>query len=263
MINEVCSLYNKNISIVNIGKLLALPRRQVRSILVSEGIKIRGGAVRKYEVNENYFDVIDTEQKAYFLGFLYADGYNNTKTNCVRICLHEKDIDVLEKLNRLIHKDKPISKYSNRSNGTNYPILDMFSKKISQSLVKLGCDKNKTFNIKFPTEEQVPKHLYNHFIRGYFDGDGCITSYVHKRKITPDNTFSIVGTESFLTSVIYIIKCELNIQVNKLYTRHPERNHCIRSFFISGNTNCKKIREWLYKDSTIYLNRKKDKFDLI
>src|SRR5690606_34041342 len=63
---------------------------------------------RKYNIDETFFDVIDTEEKAYFLGFLYADGYNNTDRNSVALSLKEDDKEILEILNNLLQPNKPL-----------------------------------------------------------------------------------------------------------------------------------------------------------
>ena len=64
---------------------------------------------RKYPIQEDFFDVIDTEEKAYVLGLLYADGYNNTDRNSVSLSLKESDKEILEKVTSLIQPTKPLS----------------------------------------------------------------------------------------------------------------------------------------------------------
>lgn len=265
MEEQICNLYKKGCTILNISKQLNVPKRKVRKILVSNNIELKkpGFCNRKYIVYEDFFDNIDTEEKAYFLGFLYADGYNNTQNSFIRLTLHEKDVHILEILNKLIQRDRPIATYTHKERKTNYNTLTIRSKKISKRLEEIGCFQKKTFLIEFPSEDIVSCSLQRHFIRGYFDGDGCITGNISRGKKTPSFQFSLVSTEIFLNSIINIFNKEMGIQINKMYTRHPERNNCIRTIFVGGNNNCKLIRDWLYQDSTIYLDRKKEIFDLI
>jgi hypothetical protein len=211
---------------------------------------------RKYNIDETFFDVIDTEEKAYFLGFLYADGYNNTDRNSVNLSLKESDKDILIRLNNLIQPDKPLQyvefKKETRGykNSSNQYRLAIANKHISERLTELGCCKNKTHIITFPSEEQVPKHLQRHFIRGYFDGDGCVSNRV----------FSMVGTELFLITVQEIMIDKLGLTKTKLDKRHKKRENNITSIRYCGSSNLRKIMDWFYTDATIYLDRKYEKF---
>src|ERR1035437_4280784 len=137
--------------------------------------------IRKFKLKENFFDEIDTQEKAYFLGFLYADGCNILHRNRVSIVLHEKDYELLKMLNDLLldGNDIKIEKRKNieghyingklcRNNGNSIR-LDINSKYMSQKLNSIGMIPMKSSVVLFPT--CVPFHLMNHFIRGYFDGD--------------------------------------------------------------------------------------------
>ena len=206
---------------------------------------------RKYNIDETFFDIIDTEEKAYFLGFLYADGYNNTDRNSVALSLKEDDKDILEKLNNLLQPKKPLQYVKIKTtNSSNQYRLVIANKHISQKLVELGCDKAKTYSLMFPSEKQVPRHLIRHFVRGYFDGDGCVSNRV----------FSMVGTECFLISVQKIMIDKLGLTKTKFDKRHKNRENNITSIRYCGSGNIRKIMEWFYADATIYLGRKYDKF---
>ena len=212
---------------------------------------------RKYPIVEDFFDVIDTEEKAYILGLLYADGYNNTDRNSVSLGLKETDREILDKITALIQPTKPLQYINTQNNGfknsQNQYRLVMESRKISERLVELGCGKAKTHNLVFPTEEQVPKHLQRHFVRGYFDGDGSVSGDKHKQ-------LSFVGTIDFLLPLQQILIEELGFSKTKLDQRHKERDNEIRSLRYCGINQCITFRDWLYKDATIYLERKYDIF---
>ena len=217
---------------------------------------------RKYPIVEDFFDKINTEEKAYFLGFLYADGYNNTDRNSVNLSLKEDDKEILEKLNNLLQPNKPLQfvntsnqrKKQGFGNSQNQYRLIIANKHISQRLVELGCGKAKTHNLKFPTEEQVPSHLVRHFVRGYFDGDGSVSGDKQKQ-------FSFVGTTDFLLPLQHVLMKELDFSQTKFDKRHKDRDNNIRSLRYCGNNRCIVFRDWLYKDATIYLERKKNIFD--
>ena len=210
---------------------------------------------RKYDIDETFFDVIDTEEKAYFLGFLYADGCNATNRNAVILSLKEDDKEILEILNNLLQSNKPLQYVEFKAtNSSNQYRLVIANKHISQKLVELGCGKAKTHNLIFPTEEQVPSHLIGHFVRGYFDGDGSVSGDKQKQ-------FCFVGTIDFLLPLQQILVKELNFSKTKLDRRHKDIDNNIRSLRYCGVNQCITFREWLYKDATIYLERKKNIFD--
>ena len=204
---------------------------------------------RKYDINKTFFDKIDTEEKAYFLGFLYADGYNNTDRNSVNLSLKEDDKEILEKLNNLLQPTKPLQYVRIKDkNSSNQYRLVIANKHISQRLVELGCGKAKTHNLIFPTEEQVPKHLVRHFIRGYFDGDGWVG----------EKAICIVSTLNFCNSLSEILKEQFNINCY-IRARHPERNNTIRMLELNRKS-ARKFLKWIYKDSNIHLQRKYERY---
>ena len=204
---------------------------------------------RKYDIDETFFDVINTEEKAYFLGLLYADGYNNTDRNSVALSLKEDDKEILLRLNSLLQPSKHLQYVEYKTtNSSNQYRLVIANKHISKKLVELGCDKAKTYTLKFPLDSQVPKHLVRHFVRGYFDGDG----WVGKKAIC------IVSTLNFCNSLAEILNQELNVN-SYIRARHPERNNNIRMLELS-NKSARLFLKWIYKDSNIYLQRKHEQF---
>ena len=236
----------------------------VNALLRRNGYKAKSQSElqRKYPIQEDFFDKIDTQEKAYILGLLYADGCNNTKRNAIMLSLKEDDKDILDRITKIIQPTKPL-RYINTSNqrktkgfenSQNQYQLIIANKHISQRLVELGCGKAKTHNLIFPTEEQVPKHLQRHFIRGYFDGDGSVSAG-EKCKV------NIIGTIDFIKKIQIILFNELSFEPTKLTDRRKERKTNIRSLSIGGRKQCISFRDWLYKEATIYLERKKKIFD--
>jgi hypothetical protein len=247
-----------------IGKEFGFSNTAINKTIKERGFSARkmSDVKRKYDLDESFFDIIDTEQKAYILGFLYADGYNNQKQGKVIISLKESDIELLEKINNTIQPNKPIKEISfefNRKKGmktSDQQRMVICSRKISDALSKLGCPQAKTFILEFPTEDQVPSTLHRHFIRGYFDGDGSIGRYGTK------STSCFIGTESLLLGIQKILAPIIGSGDQKLHNRHPERNTPIRSLVYCGTFSCIKLREWMYEGATIFMKRKKAKFDL-
>ena len=213
---------------------------------------------RKYPINEQFFNEIDSEEKAYFLGILYADGTNSTNKTEVSLRLQEDDRELLIDLNNLLQPTKPVLPIisKNKKHKTLYRLI-INSKKISNKLNELGVVPNKTFKIMYPT--WLNKNLENHFIRGYFDGDG----YIGYNIANNESQFCITGTENIILNIQNILINKSDLNKTKLQTRHPERKNNIRMLMYSGNGNSKKLYYYLYNDANLYMKRKKNKFESI
>ena len=230
---------------VDLAKEYPISSTAINGLLRRHGYKAKSQSElqRKYNIDETFFDVIDTEEKAYFLGFLYADGCNATNRNAVILSLKEYDKEILEKLNSLLQHKKPLG--HTKSGQTT---LLISNKHISQRLIELGCHRAKTYTLVFPSEEQVPKYLVRHFVRGYFDGDG----WVGKESIC------VVSTLDFCNSLAEILKEQFNINCY-IRARHPERNNSIRMLELNKKS-ARTFLKWIYKDSNIHLQRKHDRY---
>ena len=223
----------------------------INALLRRHGYKAKSQSElrRKYPIKENFFDKINTEHKAYFLGFLYADGYNNTDRFSVSLSLKETDAEILIKLNHLLQPQKPLQyvKFKN-SNSSNQYRLVIANKHISQQLASLGCFKAKTYKLLFPSKKQVPGRLIRHFVRGYFDGDGWVGK----------SAVCIVGTSMFCETLSQVLKEKLDIN-SYIRARHPKRKHNIRMLEIN-HRQARVFLKWIYKDSKIHLQRKHNRF---
>ena len=203
------------------------------------------------ECNINYFENIDTEEKAYWLGFLYADGCVSQDYKYLYVCLSSKDLKHLELFNKCIDSNYKI-KYRDNNR---YISLVISKKKFVEHLIDKGCIPTKSLILKFPTEDQVPKELIRHFIRGYFDGDGCISTILRKLKNKPnlimDCEINFLGTFDMLSGI-----CE-NIPVKNIKIFEFGK---IFKFRVRNKKDIIEIMEYLYKDSNIYLERKHEKY---
>lgn len=197
---------------------------------------------RKQSINSSIFHTIDTEEKAYWLGFMYADGcvYGDSY---ISLELAIKDKEHLVKFNSFLGKCKPIREDNTR-------VRCVFKDtQIYQDLNNLGIVPRKSLVLKYPSYSQVPKHLMRHFMRGYVDGDGSI--YITHNNIN----ISVLGTKEFLYSFIE----ETGLPKRKLYESKKGRNvNCF--FFQYSGANAKLLIDYLYKDATIFLERKYNKY---
>ena len=220
---------------------------QINSSTISRILKRNGIAIRstkyKYDIDQRYFQTIDTQEKAYWLGLLYwSESLISEKRYGIRLRLPQKDKDILEKFSNTIFGFIKIDKISDHTNSENgcHLYVNVPIKKIWQDLVHQGAAPRKTYIIKFPNEEIVPKHLLWHFIRGYFDSldeNNCIIS------TTITNQFiNFSSSTLFIRGLIDVlekegIKCEekQTNQNNTLYTNiqftSPKQIKCFSSFY--------------------------------
>ena len=229
----------------------------IPQLLKRRGIKVEPRIWRKHNFNEHYFDFIDSEDKAYFLGLLYADGWNcyNVKKRVysVGIELQIGDKNILNTFKKKIEFSSPLTiiKSKNPKNQDKVKLL-LSSKKLSEKLISTGLIPRKSLTVRFP---EIQKELRNHFIRGYFDGDGSITFSYNKRH-NRNMMFNLCVSKPFGEKISHIFEEEFNI---KCFPRDCKNNK-IKTINIGGNLQAIKILEWLYKDATIFLERKRDKF---
>jgi hypothetical protein len=206
-------------------------------------------------VNLDFFEKIDTEEKAYWLGFIYADGNINKETNSLCIVLSIKDYNHLEKLAKIFNKKLYTREFKDerkqcKKETYSSVILKISSKQIKEDLISKSVVPGKTYIDSDEIFNHIPDNLLNHFIRGYFDGDGCV--YATVKKI--NNYISFVGQRKFLNKTQSIIVNYTGASASK----NQIGNGC-ETLKWGGVEQIKSILEWLYKDATVFLERKQIK----
>ena len=247
---KIIELYKTN-TIEKIAEILDVGFGTIRSRLIKHNITIRPN--RKYFFDESIFENIDCEWKAYYLGFFFADA-GLTRLN-VKLSLNEKDKEILDKLNEIIFKGQCNLKYTPHklyyskktnkiyNNNPQYSIT-INSKKIINDLTKLGCGIKKSLTLQFPSNIQVPDEYMSHFIRGYFDGDGCIIK----------NSFHIISSDDFCNGLQRYLYNTLHIQA------HLHKCDKVSRILVHKKQDIIKLKNYIYNNSTIRLSRKFDKF---
>lgn len=196
---------------------------------------------KTYQWDESYFERIDTEQKAYWLGFIYADGWVGDTE--FRLHLSKKDLEHLKLFREHLSSNHPIHPAF-----ANTISFNIGNKKIVKDLSALGVIPRKTFVVEYPN---IPERLNRHFIRGVFDGDGCIHCIAKKHS----KTWSIYTASSkFKDQLISILKKETGIEA-KAYAQY-KGHHIV----LSRRVYIEAMEEYLYKNATVFLERKKIKF---
>ena len=207
---------------------------------------IKANQYIKTKTKQDIFSKIDTEEKAYWLGFLYADGCvrSGEQDNQIELSLQERDYKHLVKFRKFIGNENAIA-YREKQKAYRYCFR---SKQIKMDLIKLGCTPKKSLTLTFPTKEQVPDSLLRHFMRGYTDGDGCLC--ISKGKMS----YELLGTEEFFIG----LQKRCSLFEKKMY--YAKKNTSVKRLCFGGKQDVKNICNWLYQDANIYLDRKYEKY---
>ncbi len=256
---SIVNRYLQGETIVSLYKEYSTTLRRVKACLNKHNVPIRKFSeyhYRKYEINENFFDAIDTQEKAYILGYLYADGYNYESKRGFAIVLALKDVLMLEKFKVCIGYNGPLYVEYSKTKGTGKRHeqrgLRIANIHMAKKLKEHGCVKAKSFIIDFPNF--LSDLLLPHFIRGFFDGDGTISCSEGKK-----NQFVFFcGSHKFLLGLKAALEKLANINVNIGRKSLTEKIFVLRS---SRKDSIVKLSKLMYADSTICLQRKRDRFD--
>jgi len=257
-IDRICYLYEQGLSAKSLGIKFSIDKRRIQKWVEERGLlRDKLEALRFTRFNEHIFDVIDTKEKAYWLGFFYADAYNSDKINTFSLSLKDEDYNHLVKLCNFI--DLPTSKiirYLSNINDKTYPScsVKMYSKHVCQKMIEHGCPRAKSFIIQYPA--WLNTNLDQHFIRGMFDGDGSL-SY---RENSKEWKWSLVSTNECCGAIQKIILSNLGFIVN--FHSISKTNNNTYELEQSGNEKILKIMDWLYLNSNedIRLTRKYEKY---
>jgi len=211
---------------------------------------------RKYTVDESFFEVIDTPDKAYVMGWFYSDGSNSLSPNIAKIDVAADSLDVLVKIREVIGSTARIVAMKNSANsyaGEKAQMLyrlGIYNKRVSKQIAALGICGNMTYTRTWP--EWLTEDLEPHFIRGLIDGDGCIS-------VSKKNGFAISywGTEMMCDGLSGVLS---KIDVEHSHRTDKKGHHYIR---ITKQAECLKFADYIYEDSTIHLARKFDNYKRI
>lgn len=229
---------------------------------------------KKYYFNENYFESINTYEKAYVLGFIYADGYN--REDLLELVQKKERVDILEKINKELKSNVPFKEYT-----PGLYTLNLCSTKMCKDLTRLGAFRNKSLTLEFP--KYIEDKYMSSFILGYFDGDGCVWNGKRKRMIVKDSTkksgyrerivhnvkFTFTGVESFIIPLQkYLVEkgivskeTKLNYSKAKNPNTPTKENVCTMEY--SGRKQMRNLYEFMYNKSLIFCDEKKKKFEEI
>jgi hypothetical protein len=251
---------------LEIYRLYSVEKLSTREISIHFGLnqttipkvirRITGKPLRKYAGDETYFDQIDTRMKAYFLGFIAADGciVDNSNTlhkDTLAINIHERDTCILEKFRQELNRETelyivppPKSQVSIRIN----------SQHICDSLRQYGLDYRKSLTLP-NIFSLIPSEFHGGFVQGYFEGDGWIypntTHHIPNNKIYKYAAIGFCGTQEFLHGLA------TSANITKYAIRYTKG---IFTLTFASKLEVNKIFHFMYDTSTFFLNRKYSKF---
>lgn len=237
-VSKMIELHKSGMSYPRIAEKLGRTRASINNTALKEGLI---GHTRKYEIDENWLDEIDCPEKAIFLGLFFADGCNFSKTNLCEIFLQERDVEYLEKFRRLF-TDKPLIKRRMSELDSRWKDqygIQIFSKTWTDNLSRFGAVPKKTFLLT--GVEHLPAKYEKYFIRGLFEGDGCL----HRSK-QGYFYFSLVGPLAFMEFCQKLILKRTGAKLNI----YKDKGHLNDTFILRTpkQSDAKKVLNWIYSD---------------
>lgn len=241
--------------------------KQEQIKFIEDNYPLTTNHISNRRIRHDIFSKIETELQAYLLGFYSADGNINEKRKTFRIHLQKQDSELVYLYKDIISPDartftigghKTTGRNGQEINAHESFGVDITSAKLCTDLVNLGIGYNKSYNdLHIP---EMSENLVRHFIRGYFDGDGCITVWLSKEKGKSDRVrgkFDICAKSASILNEFIKFFATHDIKINLNYLKRDD----MYRISTSSKKELEKIYDVLYKDSNFYLSRKFNKFN--
>jgi len=259
IIDKILKLYAKEHSANGIMKILGLEtRNNVYKVLKHHVVQMRDAndsIYRTHQMNEECFKNIDTEDKAYWLGFLWADGNVNQQREAITLHLAQKDKERLEELKKFYKTSANIRDYEADKETENGKIVHCFlssltihSVKVARDLISCGLFPDKSH--VGGTPKNIPSDLMRHFFRGLFDGDGGPKEGFRIALTCHDDTIEFA--KKFFEDVLGCTK----VKKGKKKKDRPSS-----SISYGSKRDMLEIYNFFYRDATIWMPRKKEKYE--
>jgi hypothetical protein len=216
---------------------------------------------RKYYLNEDYFESIDTDTKAYWLGFLFADGCvreelrknGRRKGIHIEITLKYEDGYHLVNFAKCLDSSYPVKEKIVKLNNKEISCwkLSIGSVKMGEDLISWGCVPRKSLILEYP--KKLKDEYFGAFFRGYMDGDGCVFGYTKDKKTSHIN-ISVLGTKNFLLTT----KEKLSLLGVETLDIKATKSKVFVMLFRNGTIS--NLYDLMYSNAEYFLGRKIDKF---
>lgn len=256
MESKILELYDNGLSCYKIAKKYDCTPTLINRVIIKYGKSKTNEDYHDYTLNENYFEKIDTPEKAIILGFLYADGYICEKKHYIKIQLQYRDEHILEQIKKAVSSNKNF--YYRVLKGRKYSAVVFNSRKMVSDLVNLGCMQRKSFKIRWP---KINHKLLPDFLYGYWLGDGW-SSHTYRSNLNNGvmnfcGCLGIASNKKFCYDIIKYLNCELG--VNVCYEKSYTNKRC-GNVRIKGLSDLKSLINFMFKNhKLIYISRKIEK----
>lgn len=222
----------------------------IKRILEKNGIKIRQvqeANKRKFNIDDTYFDT-EGPNMAYIMGFWAADGNISVDENRLDLELNSNDIEILERIREELKSERPIKTYQCQNGYTKSKLL-FWSSHIKQVFIEYGIVPNKTYSKNFHAPYKLAKEYWIDYIRGFFDGDGCVKKASSLTfELNSINKQFLLDIQNFMLEY-YNIKMEISIA-------HARPNEQVLYRLYCYGEKAKQIYNVLYTPHSLYLQRK-------
>lgn len=250
----VIERYKELKNLKKVAKSFGVSLRPIKRILKKNNFELTN---RRFDVNHSYFSVIDSEEKAYWLGFLFADGcVRKTHTGSqVVLKLSIKDESHLIKFKNNLNSEHKVSYYKNKTKTkkgvdsfSDNCLIRINSNQLVNDLINQGCIPKKTFTIERPN---IDEKYYRHFLRGFYDGDG---NFFYSEKTKLSVVTIVCASKNFRDFIIEVISKIPNIG----NIHEDDKKYTIKITNIFGIIE---FLSYIYDDSKIELTRKKEYYE--
>ena len=248
--SKIAQLYLYGISARNIAKLYGLNHHiSIVDAIKRQGVEQRSAPERNriHKLNNTVFNSVDNQNAAYWLGFLYADGSTNEKS--LNVALKGEDFTHLEKLKSFLETDASVVMREKQCKGKKYPSADLYvtDRHLIERLHFYGVSVGRQSPRE--TMERIPKHLFRHWLRGLFDGDGCAFT-------NPNSGINFLA-DSILLELIrnHLFSVGVENNPNRKIKRHSKSDVYYLSY--GGRKVAMRVIDYMYQDAITWLERER------
>jgi len=244
----IVDTYLSGVSAREVSERMKCSPNTIQYILHKRGVDTSTQYFRRnlHPFSVHAFDCIDNEQSAYWLGFIAADGHVQNVPSRFTVNLQVRDANHLEQMRTFLKMEAPLSHYTNKE-GYSRCTLRVSKPHFTDRLSQMGIVKGKP-DLSIPASFTPPEYL-NHFVRGFFDGDGNAQKIEHR--------IQFVGARLSMTWLQSTLAELIGTNPNGKLQRCANTEKVVTLNY-TGHNQVGNITDWLYRDATVFMERKRE-----